>query len=291
MVWIPGGIATLGSDFHYPDEAPARPVGVAGFYLDEYPVTNVQFAEFVDATGYHTVAERLGDASRRMPSSAVFAPPAHQVSLNDPYRWWVYVEGADWLHPEGPDSDLTCRLDHPVTHIAWPDAQAYAAWAGKVLPSEAEWEFAARGGLDGVEYAWGSELAPGGRHMANLWQGNFPMVNEMDDGYCWTSPIGTYEPNGYGLLDMIGNVWEWTGDTWSSPDPGGGLAACCQAPSRDSEPWQPGVTRTAKVRKVLKGGSFLCAPNSCRRFRPAARLAQEFDVSACHLGFRCAVRR
>ena len=307
MVWIPGGTTMMGSDFHYPEEAPTHPVTVSGFFLDQHPVTNLEFAEFVDATGYRTLAERLpdladypgADPSQLVPASAVFDPPTHAVNLNNAYQWWFSVEGADWRHPEGPESDLLCKLDHPVTHVAWEDVAAYAAWAGKMLPTEAEWEFAARGGLEGAEFAWGSALTPDGRHMANVWQGDFPVVNDMDDGYFWTSPIGTYDANGYGLHDMIGNVWEWTADWWSAHRKAAAAGpVCCAAPARVNPTGgkerlsvdinQPVPLR--KPRKVIKGGSFLCAPNYCQRYRPAARLAQAIDTSTCHVGFRCAIR-
>ena len=307
MVWVPGGTTMMGSDLHYPEEAPAHPVTVGGFFLDQHPVTNQEFAEFVDATGYRTLAERPpdvadypgADPAQLVAASAVFDPPTHKVNLNDAYQWWVSVQGADWQHPESPDSDLRCKLDHPVTHVAWEDVQAYALWAGKVVPTEAEWEFAARGGLHGAEYAWGSSLTPDGRHMANVWQGDFPLVNDMDDGYFWTSPVGTYDSNGYGLHDMIGNVWEWTSDWWSAHHkPAADGPVCCAPPARVNPtggkellsvaPAQPVPLRIP--RKVIKGGSFLCAPNYCQRYRPAARLAQAIDTSTCHIGFRCAIR-
>jgi sulfatase modifying factor 1 len=343
MVWIPAGTTMLGSDVHYPEESPAHAVTVDGFFLDLHPVTNLQFAEFVDATGYRTLAERAPDPadypgvdpSQLVPASAVFDPPTHPDDLGNAYQWWFSVDGADGRHPEGPDSDLTCKIDHPVTHLAWEDVRAYATWAGKSLPSEAEWEYAARGGLHGAEFAWGSELTPSGRHMANVWQGDFPVVNDMDDGYFWTSPVGAFDANGYGLFDMIGNVWEWTADWWSTHRPAP-ISACCaaagapmsSAPAGDARssgvpvspapaggvpvsPAPAGARQAAvnptggtellsvdlmqpiplrKPRKVIKGGSFLCAPNYCQRYRPAARLAQAVDTSTCHLGFRCAVR-
>lgn len=216
MVWIPGDEFTMGSDRHYPEEAPAHRVAVDGFWIDRTPVTNDQFAGFVAATGYVTVAQRApepadypgADPERLVAASAVFTPPSGPVPLTDAYQWWSSVPGADWRHPRGPASGLDGAGDHPVVHLAWADVAAYAAWAGKALPTEAEWEYAARGALDGAEYAWGAELTPAGRHLANVWQGAFPTGNLAADGYAWTSPVGAFPPNGYGLVDMIGNVWE-----------------------------------------------------------------------------------
>jgi len=231
-------------------------------------------------------------------ASAVFISPAGPVPLTDAYRWWSTVPGADWRHPRGPGSDLEGLGEHPVVHLAWADVEAYADWAGKAVPTEAEWEYAARGGIDGADYAWGDELTPGGRHLANVWQGDFPSVNDVSDGHYWTSPVGAFEPNGYGLYDMIGNVWEWTVDWWShhrGPTPA--LSCCGDKPSRNpgggshALSVDPAVPITARIaRKVMKGGSYLCAPNYCRRYRPAARLPQAVDTSTCHLGFRCVMR-
>ena len=310
MVWIPGGGFTMGSDRHYAEEAPAHPVAVDGFWIDRHPVTNAEFAAFVAAAGHITAAERQPDPAdypnadpvSLVASSAVFVAPRHLVSLDNAYQWWSNVAGADWRHPRGPGSTLDGLDDHPVVHVACADVEAYAAWAGKELPTEAEWEYASRGGTDGVEYAWGEELTPSGRHLANVWQGDFPITNDETDGYYWTSPVGAFDPNGYGLLDMIGNVWEWTADWWSvqrrlpTSQP-----ACCAVGSpalvrnpvaanaaMSVDPDQPLPARIP--RRVMKGGSYLCAPNYCRRYRPAARLAQAIDTSTCHLGFRCVVR-
>jgi sulfatase modifying factor 1 len=299
MVWIPGGTFRMGSDHHYPEEAPAHPVTVGGFWIDPHPVTNAEFARFVRATRHVTVAERPADPARYpdarpellAPASSVFRSPDHPVPLTDPYQWWTYVPGADWRHPDGPGSSIKRKPDHPVVHVAWADVEAYAAWAGKAVPTEAEWEFAARGGLDGAEFAWGDELTPGGRWMANTWQGDFPLHNTAEDGYAGTAPVGRYPANGYGLVDMIGNVWEWTADWYQAH---ADIAhACCTVTNprggdRDRSVYARDPARIP--RRVMKGGSHLCAPNYCRRYRPAARMAQPVDTSTSHLGFRLVVR-
>ena len=290
MVWIPGGDFRMGSDHHYPEEAPAHPVAVEGFWMDRTPVTNAQFLAFVKATGHVTLAERPADPSLYpeakpellQPSSVVFVPPPRPIGQGDPYRWWQYVPGADWRHPEGAGSSIKGRERHPVVHIAHDDAVAYATWAGKRLPSEAEWERAARGGLEDVEFAWGTELHPGGRMLANTWQGDFPNHNSRLDGWERTSPVGSFPANPFGLIDMIGNVWEWTHD-WYLPH---ALHASGTPRSREAS-IDPTSQHGQIPRKVVKGGSFLCAPSYCRRYRPAARMAQGIDTSTCHLGFRC----
>jgi formylglycine-generating enzyme required for sulfatase activity len=223
MVWIPGGSFTMGSDHHYPEEAPAHRVAVEGFWIDRAPVTNAQFLRFVKATGHVTLAERPADPAAYpdarpellQPASIVFVPPPGPIGTGNPYRWWQYIAGANWRHPEGPGSSIRQREQHPVVHVAHGDAAAYAAWAGKELPSEAEWERAAWGGREGAEFAWGDELHPQGRPLANTFQGEFPHHNSRLDGWERTSPVGSYAPNGYGLLDMIGNVWEWTDDWYA----------------------------------------------------------------------------
>lgn len=307
MVWIPAGSFTMGSDVHYPEEAPAHRVHVEGFWIDHAPVTNARFLKFVKATGYRTLAERPADPAhypeaapeRLAPASIVFVPPPGPVGQGDPYRWWQYIPGADWRHPEGPGSSIRQRLDHPVVHVAQEDALAYAAWCGKQLPSEAEWERAAWGGREGAEFAWGQELHPGGRPVANTFQGDFPHHNSLLDGYAGTSPVGAFPANGFGLVDCIGNVWEWT-DSWYGahvPIPAGepvgmGPAGCCagaEAAARQAS-IDPSSQHGAMPRKVVKGGSYLCAPSYCRRYRPAARLAQGIDTSTGHMGFRCIVR-
>jgi formylglycine-generating enzyme required for sulfatase activity len=302
MVWIPGGTFRMGSDHHYPEEAPAHRVRVDGFWIDRTPVTNRQFRRFVNATGYATFAELKPDpkdypgALPRMlrAGSMVFTSPPQMVPLDDWSKWWDFKFGACWSHPYGRKTSTVGLDDHPVVHISHRDALAYAAWAGKELPTEAEWEFAARGGLDDAEFAWGSELTPQGRHMANTWQGTFPIQNLKSDGFDRTSPVTAFPPNGYGVHDMIGNVWEWTTDWWSArhePDP---AKACCIPENprggREDASFDPRQPQVRIPRKVVKGGSHLCAPSYCRRYRPAARHAQPVDSSASHIGFRCVVR-
>jgi formylglycine-generating enzyme required for sulfatase activity len=216
----------------------------------------------------------------------VFVPPPHRVSLTDPYNWWKPVRGADWRHPVGPGSSIRSLPDHPVVHVTWADVLAYARWAGKEIPTEAEWELAARGGLDGAEFAWGDQLNPDGNWMANTWQGDFPVRNTQDDGYERTSPVGAFPANGYGLSDMIGNVWEWTADWYTGHAVD--AAPCCSGAARERSADRRDPARIP--RKVMKGGSHLCAPNYCRRYRPAARMAQPIDTSTSHLGFRCVTR-
>ncbi|MEB3350895.1 MAG: formylglycine-generating enzyme family protein [Cyanobacteriota bacterium] len=297
MVWVPAGTFTMGSDHHYPEEAPAHRVEVEGFWIDRTPVTNAQFRKFVKATGHRTLAEQPADPATYpdalpellAPASIVFVPPDRPVPLTNIHQWWQYLPGADWRHPEGPGSSIKTRDQHPVVHVAYADAEAYAQWSGKQLPTEREWERAARGGLEGVEFAWGDQLEPGGRPMANLWQGPFPHGNSRADGYERTSPVGHFPPNGYGLLDMIGNVWEWTSDWYADgPQRPGG---CCQAAEKArAASIDPASAHGAIPRKVVKGGSHLCAPSYCRRYRPAARMAQGIDTSTGHMGFRCVVR-
>lgn len=295
MVRIEGGEFSMGSDGHYPEERPVRRAAVEGFWIDAHPVTNRQFARFVDATGWITTAERPvdpdlfpgADPQLLEPASVVFMPPSAPPVREG--SWWRYVQGADWRHPTGPHSSLEGLEDHPVVHVAWEDVSAYAAWAGLELPSEAEWEFAARGGLDGATYAWGEELTPNGRHMANVWQGQFPFRNPAEEGWTRTSPVGAFPPNGYGLYDMIGNVWEWTGDWWSVTGEGREGGPCC-ARYRREQSCDPNAPGPRTPRRVLKGGSHLCAPNYCRRYRPAARHPQPEDSAGSHIGFRCVLR-
>ena len=303
MLRIPGGTFRMGSDRHYPEEAPVHRVTVDGFWMDRTPVTNRQFREFTRATGYVTFAERPPDPRdypKALPhllytGSLVFTPPDHPADLRFWGEWWTFLKGADWRHPHGPKSSISGLGHHPVVHVAYCDALAYAHWAGKDLPAEAEWEFAARGGLDGAEFAWGAEFTPGGRHMANTWQGDFPRQNLAQDGFRRTSPVGAFPPNGYGLQDMIGNVWEWTSDFYVAKHTADAPKACCIPENprggREDESFDPCQPEIRIPRRVLKGGSHLCAPNYCRRYRPAARHPQPVDTSASHVGFRCIVRK
>jgi formylglycine-generating enzyme required for sulfatase activity len=302
MVWIPGGTFRMGSDQHYPEERPVHRVTVDGFWMDRHPVTNVRFARFVDATSFRTFAETPPDKADypgALPEmlyagSLVFEQPAGPVDRTDITNWWQYRRAADWRHPYGPESSIATLAAHPVVHVAFADAEAYAAWDGKALPTEAEWELAARGGLEAASYAWGDEFLPGNRHMANTWQGEFPWQQLGLDGYERTSPVGAFPPNGYGLHDVVGNVWEWTTDWYVPSHPREEVKACCipmnpRGPKADDsfDPQQPAIRIP---RKVLKGGSHLCAPNYCRRYRPAARYPEPVDTSTSHVGFRCIVR-
>jgi formylglycine-generating enzyme len=289
MRWLSGGWFSMGSDRFYPEEAPARRVRVEPFLIDEVPVTNAAFARFVAATGHVTQPERTPGAA-----SAVFDPSGRGVDLRDPFSWWLLCPGADWRHPLGPGSDIANLAEHPVVHVAHADALAYATWAGKKLPTEAQWEFAARGGLDGADYAWGDVLEPGAMQMANYWQGEFPLHRIARDSWERTSPVRSFPANDFGLHDMIGNVWEWTSDWWSWPIPtwhGGAPSGCCATdPSGGDEASSRDAIFNGRVpRKVIKGGSYLCAENYCRRYRPAARHPQEVDHATSHIGFRCAL--
>jgi sulfatase modifying factor 1 len=312
MVWIAGGTCSIGSELPgYPEESPIRTVSVDGFWMDAHPVTVAEFREFILETGYSTVASRPPDPaafpgvdrSRLVPGSLVFnktkGPVDLQAALQRPtLPWWSYVAGADWRHPEGPGSHVGNRAQHPVVHVAWEDVCAYAAWAGKAIPTEAEWEFAARGGLEGAKFTWGDEMNPDGRIMAKTWQGDFPWKNLAPDGWERTAPVGSFPPNGYGLFDMAGNVWEWTSDFYA-PDhasDGESVHACCVAVNPQVESaersYDPADRRADRMpRRVIKGGSHLCAPNYCLRFRPAARQAQMEDSSMSHIGFRCVIRK
>jgi formylglycine-generating enzyme len=300
MAWIPGGEFLMGSDSFYPEEAPSHRVQVDGFWMDKYTVTNRDFERFVTETGYVTLAEKPANPDDYPgalphllgPSSTIFKKPSGPVDLGNHYNWWVYVGGANWRHPRGPASSIKKLMDHPVVHVALQDVEAYAKWADKDLPTEAEWEFAARGGFDGADYVWGDEFTPGGRYMANTWQGEFPYRNSLEDGFEYTAPVGSFPANGYDLCDMAGNVWQWTSDWYQDhskidspcctlPNPRGALREA----SFDSRDPQSNIPR-----KVTKGGSHLCAPNYCQRYRPAARMAQPVDTSISHLGFRCIMR-
>lgn len=295
MVWVPGGTFYMGcDDCDMPDAAPVHPVTVDGFWMDVTPVTNAEFAKFVKATGYQTIAERKPDPKdfpgvpedKLVAGCAVFSPPNQEIPLDNPYAWWRYVPGANWQHPEGPGSTLKGLADHPVVHIAWDDAVAYAKWAGKRLPTEAEFEFAARGGLDRKRYAWGDELKPGGKWASNIFQGRFPHQNTADDGYLRTSPVKAFPANNFGLYDMAGNVWQWCAD-WYRPDyfeklAGQGVAKNPTGPDDSFDPQEPGVPK-----RVQKSGSFLCSDHYCVRYLVGSRGKGAVDSGSSNVGFRC----
>jgi len=295
MVWIAGGEFWMGCEpCGMADAVPVHLVAVDGFWMDTTPVTNEQFARFVRETDYVTIAERRPSAKdlpgvpadKLQAGSVVFTPPAHPVSLDDYSQWWSYIPGASWRHPEGPSSDLTGRGRHPVVHVAWEDVQAYAKWAGKRLPTEAEFEFAARGGLDRHLYAWGNELKPHGSVPGNIWQGHFPDSNSGEDGYVRTSPVDTFPPNGYGLRDMGGNVWQWCAD-WYRPDyyatfnDSSKVAHDPRGPDTSFDPDEP-----AALKRVTRGGSFLCSSEYCSRYLVGSRGKAEISSGSSNLGFR-----
>ncbi len=302
MVRIPAGGFLMGSDTHYAEEAPRHRAQVDAFWMDATTVTNASFATFVAETGYVTVAERPLDPAQYPgakpamlePGALVFRMTEGPVDTRDISNWWHWTRGAYWRAPEGPGSTIAGREDHPVVQVAYEDAQAYARWAGKELPTETEWEFAARGGLEGAEFAWGDELTPDGQHMANTWQGPFPWRNFEADGFAGTSPVRSFPANGYGLFEVCGNVWEWTTDWWGTRHEADPASPCC-TPKNPRGPAMEGSYDASQPairipRKVVKGGSFLCAPSYCRRYRPAARHAQMVDSGMSHIGFRC-IRR
>lgn len=302
MVFVAGGAFRMGSDRHYPEEALARRVTVRGVLDgpdagDEPAVPRVRRGDrLCHGRGDPARSEGLSGALPHMlyAGSLVFRPPAGRVDLRDWSQWWTYLQGANWRHPYGPDTSVEGLDDHPVVHVAFADALAYARWAGRELPTEAEHEFAARNQLDGADYAWGEELAPGGRHMANTWQGAFPHENLAEDGYERTSPVTAFPPNRYGLFDLIGNVWEWTTDWYVQQQRRKPVKSCCGPPAarraRAEESYDPQQPEIKIPRKVIKGGSHLCAPNYCQRYRPAARHAEAVDTSTSHIGFRCVAR-
>lgn len=300
MTWVPGGTFRMGSDAHYPEEAPVHEVTVDGLWMDTTAVTNAAFAEFADATGYVTVAERPLDpadfpgapAENLVPGSLVFTMTPGPVDLRHINQWWTWTPGASWRRPEGPGSTLAGRGEHPVVHVAHEDAAAYAEWAGRALPTEAEWERAARGGVEGATYTWGDAPEPEGSRLANYWHGDFPW--RPDPGYGATAPVGSCPPNGFGLLDMAGNVWEWTDDWYSDRHPEDADKPCCvpvnpRGPAMEAsfDAHQP---QFRIPRRVVKGGSFLCADSYCMRYRPAARRPQMVDTGMSHIGFRCVLR-
>jgi formylglycine-generating enzyme required for sulfatase activity len=299
MRWIPAGEFVMGSEDFYPEERPVHRVAVDGFWMDERPVTSADFRRFVRETGYVTFCERPldpalypgADPALLVPGSLVFRKTAGPVDLRDFRNWWEYVPGAYWKRPEGPGSTINGRDRHPVMQVAYEDAQAYAGWAGKELPTEAEWEYAARGSLEGAVFTWGDDHFPGGKAMANSWQGEFPWQNLKLDGFEGTSPVGSFPPNGYGLHDMAGNVWEWTTDFFTTTHPDEVESPCCipinPRVTSEMDSFAPGETIP---RRVIKGGSHLCAPNYCLRYRPAARQGEAVDTSTGHIGFRCVVR-
>jgi formylglycine-generating enzyme required for sulfatase activity len=302
MVRVPGGTFLMGSNDFYREERPVHRVAVGGFWMDEHPVTVAEFRRFVKATGHVTVAERApeaddypgADPDLLVPGSLVFRQPAGPVPLDDVRGWWAWVPGATWRRPRGPESTVAGRERDPVVHVAHADADAYARWAGKELPTEAEWELAARGGLEGAVFPWGDELTPRGRTLANTWQGVFPWQSLKPDGCRGTSPVKSFPPNGYGLYDVVGNVWEWTADYFTPRHPDHAGEACCVP--RDPRVTTPepshglGQPDDRIPRRVIKGGSHLCAPNYCLRYRPAARQGETVETSTCHIGFRCVVR-
>jgi len=303
MMWIAGGTFQMGSASFYPEERPVHAVTVNGFWIDQCAVTHEEFARFIEATGYVTIAERAPRAEdfpgappeNLVPGSMVFQRRLGPVDLHNYANWWAWVPGASWRHPRGPHVPLGDLAHHPVVHVAYEDAITYAEWAGKDLPTEAEWEFAARGGLDGAVFPWGNEEFPDGKAMTNSWQGEFPWQNLLVDGHEGTSPVGSFPPNGYGLYDMAGNVWEWTSDWYEPRGSNPAVKSCCMgsvnprvvSPDKSYDPRQP---QFRIPRKVVKGGSHLCAPNYCFRYRPAARQPQMIDTGMAHLGFRCVFR-
>jgi sulfatase modifying factor 1 len=302
MVWVPGGQFRMGSDDYYPEERPVHEVSVEGFWIDRFTVTNERFENFVEATGYLTIAERELDpaefpgapAENLKPGSMLFKPTTGPVDLQDYTNWWDWAPGTNWSHPFGPESSLRGMDKHPVVHIAYEDAEAYANWAGKKLPTEAEWEYAARGGLDGKNFAWGDEDPSDEKPMANTWQGEFPWQNHLIDGYERTAPVGSFTPNDYGLFEVTGNVWEWTCDWYVPRHENEIIKSCCGVAVNPrienvEKSYDHNQPQFQIPRKVVKGGSYLCAPNYCLRYRPAARQPQMIDTGMSHIGFRCIV--
>lgn len=291
MVWIPGGTFQMGTnDPDFPDAQPVHKVRVNGFYMDEHEVTNAEYAAFVKATNYVTVAERKLNPKdypgvppeSLVPGSGVFSPPNHKVSLADPLQWWEYVPGASWRHPFGPNSSIDNMPNNPAVHISYEDAVAYAKWAGKRLPTEAEWEYAARGGRGNQPYYWGNELKPDGKWMANIYQGDFPNNNTAEDGYAGIAPVKSFPPNPYGLYDMEGNVWEWCNDFYRPDYYQHSPANNPKGPSDSYDPDEPNA-----VKRVQRGGSFICSDQYCIRYKAGSRGKGEVQSGSNNLGFRC----
>ncbi len=303
MIWIPAGEFVMGTDDSrsFPNERPSHKVKVNGFWMDKYDVTNAEFRKFVEATGYVTTAEKPVDwdelkkqlpedtpkpaDSLLQPGSLVFAPPSVPVDLNDMSNWWIWTPGANWKHPQGPNSSIDGKDNYPVTQVSWDDAAAYAKWAGKRLPTEAEWEYAARGGMENTRYYWGDDFKKNGKFMANTFDGQFPYHNTGEDGFEGVAPVGSFPANGYGLYDMAGNVWQWTSDWYVENDHTELAAINCDVKSGQS----PKAVEAAagEYRRVTKGGSFLCNPSYCESYRPTARRGTPYDTGTGHIGFRC----
>ncbi|MDG1895806.1 MAG: formylglycine-generating enzyme family protein [Fuerstiella sp.] len=303
MVWIPGGVAVMGNDAGPPDEMPPHPIAIDGFWMDTTEVTNRQFKAFVDATGYVTLPERKPELRSIQKGSGLddiaileeFNQPGSICSLQlnslddiDPgkgaYSWWQYTLGASWKHPEGPDSSIDDRMDHPVVHVSWMDAKAYCDWAGKTLPTEAQWEYAIRGGRDGEFYPWGNNRNPDGKWLHNIWQGTFPIEDKAEDGFTRTSPVRSFPPNDYGLFDMSGNVWEWCADYYQPEYYAVSPVHNPAGPDSSFDPQEPGI-----IKRVQRGGSFMCSDQYCIGYRISARMKGEEDTGAFHTGFRCVV--
>lgn len=303
MVWIPGGVFVMGNNDGAPDEAPRHPVAVDGFWMDAMEVTNRKFQKFIEATNYVTTSERKPELRSIQPGSNLeqvaileeFNRPGSICSLPlssreeiDPekgaYSWWQYVPGANWKHPEGPDSSIQDRMDHPVVHLSWLDVQEYCRWAGTTLPTEAQWEYAARGGHEGRVYPWGNKRNPSGKWLQNIWQGEFPVQDTAEDGFGSTAPVGSFEPNDYGLYDMSGNVWEWCLDYYHPTYYRDSPLRNPRGPARSFDPQEPGI-----IKRVQRGGSFMCSDQYCIGYRVAARMKGEEDTGAFHTGFRCVV--
>ncbi len=317
MIWIPDGEFTMGTDDpqSYPNERPSHHVKINGFWIDKYDVTNADFRKFVEATGYVTTAEKpvdweelkkqlpqgtpKPDDSMLQPGAMVFTPPQQAVDLSDMTGWWTWTIGANWKHPQGPGSSIEGKDNYPVVQVSWDDAAAYAKWTGKRLPTEAEWEYASRGGSTNSRYYWGNNLKEGSQFMANTFTGQFPYMNTAEDGYAGVAPVGSFPPNHYGLYDMAGNVWQWTADLYVEKDHAKIAAENCMAAAEKNHDCCQGTDKKAllvsnnsssgefEARRVTKGGSFLCNPSYCESYRPSARRGTPYDTGMEHIGFRC----